>query len=228
MAQYDKKHLRTALLFPLMITLLVVVLHILRKLFSISAFPLSVLPRDRFYLSGILTSPFVHGGFNHLFSNILPLFAGMGIILLFYRRVAMKSFLLIYLVTGAMVWLFARPVYHIGASGVVYGLISFIFWSGIFRRSLKSAMLALIVIILYSGMLAGLFPIEEGISWESHLFGVIAGVIVAFIYRKDIEPDEKKRPYDWEILPDEKRPFFEEGTFDDSRVRRDSQNDHIF
>ncbi len=216
MAQYDKKHLRAALLLPLATCLVVIVLHIIRTVLFIPARPFSVLPRSIAFLPGILTSPFIHGGYGHLFSNILPLFAGLGVILLFYRKVAIRSILLIYFITGGLVWLFAREVFHIGASGVVYGLISFIFWSGVFRRSLKAIMLALIVIMLYSGMLIGLFPIEEGVSWESHLFGVVAGMIVAYLYRHDKEPDEIKQPYEWETLEEEKKPFFEEGTFEDS------------
>jgi len=93
--------------------------------------------------------------------------------------VGMTSFFMIYIITGFSVWLFGRSVYHIGASGVVYGLISFIFWSGVFRRNLKSIVLALIVIILYSGYLGGIVPNKEGISWESHLLGGIVGIVVA-------------------------------------------------
>lgn len=96
----------------------------------------------------------------------------------------MPAFALLYILTGIAVWLFARPVYHIGASGVVYGLVSFIFWSGIFRKQVRSIILALIVTVLYSGMFLGILPNEDGISWESHLLGAFVGIIVAFIYRK--------------------------------------------
>ncbi len=220
MAQYDRNHLRSALLVPVVVVFLIAFLHFLRVILLVPAQLFSVLPRDIHYLTGILTSPFVHGGIGHLLSNLLPLFAGLGVIMLFYRRVAIKSILSIYILTGVFVWLFAREVYHIGASGVVYGLISFIFWSGIFRRSLKSIMLALVVMILYSGMLIGVFPVREGVSWESHLFGVVAGVIIAFLMRKDKEPDEIQKPYDWELIEEKKEPFFDPGTFDDTKDNR--------
>jgi len=100
---------------------------------------------------------------------------------------------MVYLLTGAAVWLFGRSVYHIGASGVVYGLISFIFWSGVFRRNIKSIVLALIVTILYAGYLEGIVPLKEGVSWESHLLGAIAGIFVAYFLKSLIEREEEIR-----------------------------------
>ena len=149
-------------------------------------------------LLGILFSPLIHGSFQHLISNSAPLFVLSAMILFFYRRVAVKSFVMIYLLTGTAVWLFARPVFHIGASGVVYGLLAFVFWSGIFRRNLKSIVLALIVTFLYSGYILGILPNQEGISWESHLMGGLVGLFVSFWYKDEVEHDEKKTIPSWE------------------------------
>jgi membrane associated rhomboid family serine protease len=80
--------------------------------------------------------------------------------------------------------------YHIGASGVVYGMVSLVFWTGIFRRNMKSVVLALIMLVLYAGYFAGIVPGKEGISWESHLLGAVAGILMAWVYKKDIEVDE--------------------------------------
>lgn len=161
---------------------------------DIYPYKLGILPRNFSGLVGIFTSPLIHGGFSHLISNTAPLiFMGLGIFY-FYPKVAYKVFTIIYLGTGILVWIFAREVYHIGASGIIYGFVSFLFFSGIFRKDNRSIALALIVILFYGGLIWGVLPIEKGVSWESHLFGAIAGIIAAFIFRK-VDPPKK---YDWE------------------------------
>ena len=109
----------------------------------------------------------------------------------FYPKIAFKSFVWIYFMSGLGVWIFAAPyTYHIGASGIVYGMVSLVFWSGIFRRNIKSIVLALIILVLYAGYFGGIVPGQVGISWESHLLGGIAGILIAWLYRGDIEEDE--------------------------------------
>jgi membrane associated rhomboid family serine protease len=83
-----------------------------------------------------------------------------------------------------LVWLFARPVYHVGASGIIYGLLGFLFFSGIFRRDNRSIAIALLITFLYGGLIWGVLPGARGISWESHLFGGISGIVIAFIFQK--------------------------------------------
>jgi membrane associated rhomboid family serine protease len=92
------------------------------------------------------------------------------------------------------VWIFARQAYHIGASGLVYGFVAFLFFSGIIRRDNRSIALALIVTFLYGGLTWGILPIKAEISWEAHLFGSIIGILLAFVFRKS-DPAPK---YDWE------------------------------
>lgn len=151
---------------------------------------LGIYPRDSSGLWGILLAPMIHGGFGHLISNSIPLLMLSILILLFYRRIALPSMLLIYVLTGVLVWVFGRPVYHIGASGVVYGLVAFVFWNGVFRRNVKSIALAGVVLFYYGSMFAGILPGQEGISWESHLLGAGAGIFVSFAYKKRMERDE--------------------------------------
>ena len=152
-----------------------------------------IYPRTLTGTVGILVSPLIHGDFTHLFSNTFPLaFLGVGI-MFFYRRVAVDVFLIIYLLTGVAVWFLARQAYHIGASGIIYGLVSFLFFSGLLRKDLKSITVSLVVLFLYSGMLHGLFPTSYGISWESHLIGAIAGLLCALLFRNtplSIEVDQ--------------------------------------
>ncbi len=158
-----------------------------------------VFPRTDFGLRGIIFSPFIHANWEHLMANTPPLFALVTLIQFFYRRVALPSMLTIYLLTGAAVWAFGRPVFHIGASGVIYGLVAFVFWTGIFRRNLKSIALALLVAFYYGSMFLGILPGQEGISWESHLLGGIVGIFVAFIFKGSVEQDEKPRVPSWEL-----------------------------
>lgn len=167
-------------------------IHIISWVTGYSFAHYGIYPREVYGLLGILTAPLVHGDFQHLFSNSFPFFVLTGLIHYFYKRVAIPSFALIYILTGFTVWMFARPVYHIGASGVVYGLISFILFSGIFRRNMKSIALALSITVLYSGYFYGLVPLKEGVSWESHLFGALVGILIAYIFKGVIEEDEEE------------------------------------
>ncbi len=161
---------------------------------------MGLLPRNLIGLLGIITSPLIHADFSHLISNTIPLVILGWIIFFFYPKVSYILFIFIYILTGLLVWIFARQVYHIGASGVVYGFVSFLFFSGIFRRDNKSIALALVITFLYGGLVWGMIPGLKGISWESHFLGAITGLLAAYMFRK-IDPPAKK--YDWEDEPDD-------------------------
>jgi membrane associated rhomboid family serine protease len=190
----------TKLLTPLLFPVVLWVVHLLSLLFNEDLSKLGLLPRNLVGLLGIFTSPLIHADFSHLISNTIPLIILGWIIFSFYPKVSYILFLFIYFVTGLLVWIFARQVFHIGASGVVYGFVSFLFFSGIFRRDNKSISLALVITFLYGGLVWGMIPGWKGISWESHLFGAITGLVAAYLFRK-IDPPSKK--YDWEDEPDD-------------------------
>lgn len=190
----------TKLLTPLLFPVVLWVVHLLSLLFNEDLSKLGLLPRNLVGLLGIFTSPLIHADFSHLISNTIPLIILGWIIFSFYPKVSYMLFLFIYFVTGLLVWIFARQVFHIGASGVVYGFVSFLFFSGIFRRDNKSISLALVITFLYGGLVWGMIPGWKGISWESHLFGAITGLVAAYLFRK-IDPPSKK--YDWEDEPDD-------------------------
>ena len=190
----NSKEFFRKLIIPLTFPLFLWVIYLVTYLLDIPTYKLGILPRNFSGLVGIFTSPLIHGGFSHLISNTAPLIVmGLGIYY-FYPKVAYRVFTIIYLGTGILVWVFAREVYHIGASGIIYGFVSFLFFSGIFRKDNRSIALALIVIFLYGGLIWGVLPVVEGVSWESHLCGAIVGIISAFIFRK-IDPPKR---YDWE------------------------------
>jgi membrane associated rhomboid family serine protease len=186
----------TPLLFPFVLWFV----HLLSLLFSEDLSKLGLLPRNLVGLFGIFTSPLIHADFSHLISNTIPLIVLGYIIFSFYPKVSYILFIFIYFFTGLLVWIFARQVFHIGASGVVYGFVSFLFFSGIFRRDNTSIALALVITFLYGGLVWGIIPGWKGISWESHLFGAITGLTAAYLFRK-IDPPKKK--YDWEDEPDD-------------------------
>lgn len=171
---------------------------------------LGIYPLKWYGLWGIVTAPLVHGDFSHLLSNSLPLLVLGGALIYFYRDMAVKIFILIYLLTGAWVWLAARPAFHIGASGVVYGLAMFIFASGVIRKHTGLMAVALIVVFLYGSLVWGVFPDffpEKNISWESHLLGLVAGLILAVYFRNE---GPQRAKYQWELEEELERKREEE------------------
>ncbi len=193
-------HLKESVRVPLYFLGVLWLIHISFELFGGEKAFYGIFPREIWGMTGILTAPLVHGSWMHLISNSAPFFFLTLLLFFFYRRIAVQSFILIYLLTGITVWIFARSVFHIGASGVVYGLVSFIFWSGLFRRDIRAIILALIVTVLYSGMFLGILPNQPGISWESHLLGAIVGIFIAFVFRK-----KKDLGNEWEEEYERKR-----------------------
>lgn len=196
MPSIKESRIYRSLRFPAVILLIMWAIQLVQMITGLSFARLGILPRNTDGLWGILTAPFIHASkdFLHIISNSPPLFVSMALILFFFPRVAFKSFLFIWILTGALVWAFAGSAFHIGASGVVYGLVSFIFWNGVFRRNLKSIVLSLIIILLYSGMFLGILPNQPGISWESHLIGGLVGVMASFLFRHEIEITEEEQP----------------------------------
>ena len=145
---------------------------------------LGIHPRTLNGALGIITAPLVHGDLLHLTSNTFPLIIlGVGLFY-FYDKIALEVILWIYFATGFWVWIAARDAYHIGASGLIYGVVSFLFFSGLFRKDIRSIAVSAAVLFLYRSMVYGIFPGDESISWESHLLGAIAGLFCAFYFRK--------------------------------------------
>jgi membrane associated rhomboid family serine protease len=216
----SRKSLFTIIAVPLYLVLTLWTIHLLKLTFNLNLGQYGVMPREVSGLIGVIAAPFIHGSLQHLFSNTIPLFVLTAIMIIFYHRVAYKSLFMIYLLTGLAVWLFARGrVVHIGASGVVYGLVSFVFWTGLFRRNIKSIILALLVTILYSGYFMGILPNQKGISWESHLFGAFAGILVAYWYKDDVESDENTKP-SWADEEQDPQYFLPRDTFDKTMYQR--------
>lgn len=141
-------------------------------------------PRSLQGLLGIITEPLLHGSVHHISANSVPLFLLLTGMLYFYRALGLKVTLLIWLLTGALVWGFARPSVHIGASGLIYGLAAFLASSGIIRNDTRLMAISLLTVFLYGSMVWGVFPLQPGVSWESHLMGALSGIFCAIWYRK--------------------------------------------
>ncbi|WP_218598439.1 rhomboid family intramembrane serine protease [Polaribacter sp. NJDZ03] len=151
--------------------------------FDINFNKYGVFPRTFVGFRGVFLTHFIHSNVSHLFNNSIPLFVLLSSLFYFYREVAYKVLLFGGFFTGFITWCIAREAYHIGASGIVYLLFSFVFFSGIIKRHFRLVALSLIIIFLYGSMIWYVLPIKEGISWEGHLSGFIVGFLFAFTFR---------------------------------------------
>lgn len=196
MKTVDEKIFKHSLLLPTLFVVTLWVIEISEQVLGINLYNLGVYPRTLKGLLGIVLMPFIHSDFKHLLSNSIPLVVMGGGIIYFYRSLSYKVFAIIWIVSGICVWIGGRPSYHIGASGIVYGLAAFLFFSGAIRRDPRLAAISLVIVFLYGGMIWGVFPIWPSISWEGHLFGGIAGLACAIGYRHE---GPKRIIYSWEI-----------------------------
>ncbi|MBK7035621.1 MAG: rhomboid family intramembrane serine protease [Bacteroidetes bacterium] len=186
----EKKHLQLSIFMPLVFIAIIWIVKLFEFVSGTDLGQYGLLPRHYSGLRGILFSPFLHGDWNHLFSNTVPFFVLSFLMIFNYRKVAFKSFVFIFFVSGILVWLFGRENYHIGASGLVYGMAFFIFFSGIFRKNIQSIALSLLIVFIYGGIVWGILPIDLKTSWEGHLMGAICGFTTAFYFRKTDLPPE--------------------------------------
>ncbi len=155
-----------------------------------------VRPRQLAGLAGIFFAPLVHAGFAHLFANTLPLLVSGTAMLYLYPRSAVRVLPAIYLGPGIAVWLFGRASSHVGASGLVYGLVSYILVAGLMRRDRRAVAASLLVCFMYGALVWGVLPIEPGVSWETHLAAALIGLVLALALRHlDIPPRNR---YTWE------------------------------
>jgi membrane associated rhomboid family serine protease len=160
-----------------------------------------IYPRTFTGLQGILFSPFIHADLEHLYNNTLPLLALLAALQFFYRKQSIKVLFFGIVLSGALTWIIARDSYHIGASGLIYVLFSFIFFKGIQTKHIRLVALSLAVIVVYGGLVWYIFPTpavlgKNSISWEGHLSGLMTGFILALV----LQTKEFKRipKYDWE------------------------------
>lgn len=213
-SQKEKIDLIKAGFYPFVFLLLMWLVKLVETLFEIRLSFLGVYPLEIKGVPGIFLMPLLHGDWDHLLSNSVPfLFLGT-LVFYFYKDIAWKILIYIWLLSGIWLWIGARESFHIGASGVVYGLASFLFLSGILRNNRRLLTLTLIVGFLYGSMIWGFFPEffpDKNISWEGHLFGFVSGLLLAVYFRKE-GPAEEVFVWDDSDVPDDEDAYWRSTT----------------
>lgn len=198
----QQQELLNAAILPTLILCIVWLVHWINLSYpGFELYKLGILPQKFHGLLGIFTSPFIHdtNSWSHILNNSPSLFVLLWLTKITYKKEILKILTFIWLVSGLWTWLAARENYHIGASGIIYGLAFFLFFSGIFKRSKQLIGLSLLVAFLYGSMVWGLFPLDPSISHEAHIFGAIAGIVMG-IYMRDKGPIKEK--YDLTVDPE--------------------------
>tara|TARA_B100000965_G_scaffold126705_1_gene105433 strand:- start:461 stop:1123 length:663 start_codon:yes stop_codon:yes gene_type:complete len=190
-----KNTLIKATKIPLIFLLVIWIVKLIEIYFEISFVEYGVLPRKISGLKGIIFSPFLHKDLKHLINNSIPILI-LGISLFYFFKRSKTIFTLLFFFSGVLLWCLGRLNFHIGASGIIYALASFIFFSGVLSKNRNISALSLIVIFIYGSLFWGLFPTHQEISWEGHLSGFFSGLILSWFFRNDLP---KRKKYQWEI-----------------------------
>ena len=193
--------LRLAIRLSIGFVVVLWLVHLMNWAMDLDRLPFGVRPREWLGLVGIVTAPLMHGDFAHLVANSVPLLVLGATMLFLYPHATLRVLPAVYLGTGVLVWLFGRDSVHIGASGLVYGLVSYVFVAGLLRRDRRAIAASLMVVMLYGSLAWGVLPIQPRMSWETHLAAAAIGVLMALALRRLDVPPRKR--YEWE---DEREP----------------------
>ncbi|WP_026810014.1 rhomboid family intramembrane serine protease [Arenibacter latericius] len=189
------KFSNSVIILPLLTVLIIWTVFFIELKLQVNLNQYGIYPRSLNGLRGVVLSPFIHASVDHLYNNTIPIAILTAALVYFYRGIAFKVLLIGVLLSGLITWLIGRPSYHIGMSGVIYVLVSFIFFKGVLSKHYRLVALSFIVVFIYGSMLWYIFPVKEGISWEGHLGGFSTGLLLALTLRASL-PKPKK--YDWE------------------------------
>jgi membrane associated rhomboid family serine protease len=184
---FDWKTITPALGF----TLIMWVVFYIERRFFLSFVDFGVKPGTLKGLRGVLLSPFIHSGISHLWSNTMPLLVLGTALSYFYRQQAFSVMFYGIILSGLLTWLIGRPSFHIGASGVIYMLVFFLFFKGIFTKYYRLIALSFLVAFFYGSLVWYVLPVDKGISWEGHLSGAVVGVVLAVTTRNKLPVKEK-------------------------------------
>ncbi len=144
---------------------------------------LGIIPRHLRGLPGILCAPLLHANFNHIFFNSIPLLVLSNFILIDGLKYYLIITLIITVLSGFAIWCFAKPGLHIGASALITGYWGFLI-SNIYQNgTLTTIILGLLSLYYFAGIFLGIFPREKGVSWQGHLFGLLAGFATSYVYK---------------------------------------------
>ncbi len=192
----NRAHFRLAAKIAFGFVALIWLIHLMNWGLDLDPWPFGIRPRRLDGLPGIFLAPLVHASFDHLIANTLPLLVVGTAMLFLYPNATPKVVPLVYLGPGIAVWLFGRASVHLGASGLVYGLVSYVFVAGILRRDRRAIAASLVVAFMYGSLVWGMVPVPLGVSWETHLAAALIGVVSAIVLRRLDVPPRKR--YLWE------------------------------
>lgn len=197
--KFENKRILYAFFVPALFVLVLWLIMLLEWGIDIDWFRLGIYPRKIEGLLGIITEPLIHSDVKHLFSNSFPLLVLGWCLFYFYKDLGYIVFPLIWIISGIITWSIGRESWHIGASGLVYGLSFFLFVSGILRKYIPLMAISILVVFLYGSIVWNMSPISElvdaGISWEGHLSGAISGTVLAVIFRRS-GPQKPADPFE--------------------------------
>lgn len=226
------KFSNTVIALPLFFVLFLWIIYWLQIRFDFDFYQYGIYPRDFSGLKGVLFSPFIHENLGHLYNNSIPLLVLLAALYYFYPQQTLPVIVYGILFSGLITWVIGRPNYHIGASGLIYVLVSFIFFKGIQTRYYRLVALSFSVILLYGGMIWYVFPdVDATISWEGHLAGFLTGFTLTLFYKTP----EYAKPivYDWqkpEFDPEQDafmKHFDEDGNFVNTELPEEEPENQI-
>lgn len=182
--KHDIRRIFLAAVIPLFLIFILYLLKFLEVGMGWDFTHLGVYPMSKRGVFGIFAHPLVHASFAHLLANTFPLFFLLWCLFYFYRHIAPYILFVIWVGCGLLTFLIGTPGWHIGASGIIYGLAFFLFFSGILRKHIPLIAISLLVTFLYGGLIWNMFPFfaKAGTSWEGHLSGAIIGTLSAVIF----------------------------------------------
>ncbi len=176
----NKQHIRLVLAIFLVFSVIEIINLLTGRILS----QLGTIPRYVPGLRGIVLGPFVHASLQHYFSNIIPLCIFSYLLLQYGLQRYLQVTLWVMMTSGLLVWLFARPATHIGVSGIIYGYFGYLVLAGFLSGKFKLIIISVLVAFFYGGLIFGILPSSPFVSWESHLFGFIAGLVAVKLWAK--------------------------------------------
>jgi len=196
----ERNKIVNSIIYPLLFVGILSIVHLVQYVLGVNWFHYGIYPLTTKSLPGIIFTVFIHGDFNHLFNNAIPLLILGTMLFYFYKKIALRIVVWVVLMGGFWTWISAREAYHVGASGLIYGLFSFLMLSGFIRRNKQLIALSFFVVLVYGSMVWGIFPIKINVSYEAHFWGFVSGSVLALYYRKQ---GPQKVIYQWPEEDDE-------------------------